>query len=189
MIIIFFGPPGAGKGTQASLISNKLKIPHLSTGEIFRNLLSKENDLAIKLQDKINKGELISDEITNQILSSRIEEMDCKDGFILDGYPRTVDQANFLKSKLDFIKLKINKILDIFLDEKEIIKRIILRSTIEQRKDDNENVIKTRISKYLKKTKPLSDHYKNEFKNDYHSIDGNQKIDKISADILEILKK
>ena len=189
MIIIFFGPPGAGKGTQAEIISNHLKIPHLSTGFIFRNLLLQKNDLAKKLQDKLNMGELISDEITNQIISSRMDEKDCSNGFILDGYPRTINQADFLKKKLDFKKLKIDKILDINLDEKEILKRIILRSSIEQRNDDNENVIQIRISEYLKETKPLSDHYMTEFQNSYYSIDGNQKIDKISKDILQILKK
>ena len=145
MIVIFFGPPGAGKGTQASLISKKYNIPHLSTGEIFRNKLLEKDTLSIELKKILDSGELISNEITNEVVSQRIDKNDCSKGFILDGYPRTNQQALFLKSKLDNKKLIINKIIDIQIDEKKIFQRIKSRSSIEKREDDNQEIIKTRI--------------------------------------------
>tara|TARA_B100000029_G_scaffold32310_1_gene30867 strand:+ start:13656 stop:14234 length:579 start_codon:yes stop_codon:yes gene_type:complete len=188
MILIFFGPPGAGKGTQADLISNEYKLPHLSTGNIFRNKLLENDQVSINLKKIIDSGELISDQITNKIVSERIEKDDCNKGFILDGYPRTIDQAIFLDKKLKEKKLSISKIIDIKIDKKTIIDRIKSRSNIENRKDDNEEVLETRISKYQTETKPLSDYYKSLFPLDYHDINGDQEIKKINRDILNFLK-
>ena len=98
MIIIFFGPPGAGKGTQASLVSKRLKVPHLSTGDILRNKLSDQDPLAIKFKKIMDAGNLVSDDILNQIITNRIIDEDCKNGFILDGYPRTILQKDYLIS-------------------------------------------------------------------------------------------
>ena len=188
MILIFFGPPGAGKGTQANLISNEYKLPHLSTGNIFRNKLLENDQVSINLKKIIDSGELISDQITNKIVSERIEKDDCNKGFILDGYPRTIDQAIFLDKKLKEKKLSISKIIDIKVDKKTIIDRIKSRSNIENRKDDNEEVLKTRISKYQTETKPVSDYYKSLYPLDYHNINGDQEIKKINRDILNFLK-
>lgn len=188
MILIFFGPPGAGKGTQADLISNEYKLPHLSTGNIFRNKLLENDQVSINLKKIIDSGELISDQITNKIVSERIEKDDCNKGFILDGYPRTIDQAIFLDKKLKEKKLSISKIIDIKIDKKTIIDRIKSRSNIENRKDDNEEVLETRISKYQTETKPLSDYYKSLYPSDYHDINGDQEIKKINRDILNFLK-
>ena len=188
MILIFFGPPGAGKGTQANLISNEYKLPHLSTGNIFRNKLLENDQVSINLKKIIDSGELISDQITNKIVSERIEKDDCNKGFILDGYPRTIDQAIFLDKKLKEKKLSISKIIDIKIDKKTIIDRIKSRSNIENRKDDNEEVLKTRISKYQTETKPVSDYYKSLYPLDYHNINGDQEIKKINRDILNFLK-
>ena len=123
MILIFFGPPGAGKGTQAGLLANYLKIPHLSTGEIFRDKILKNDNLSIKLKKIMDSGQLVSDDITNEVLADRLDNKDCLDGFILDGYPRTIDQSLFLSSILDAKKLSINKIIDIKIDDKIIIKK------------------------------------------------------------------
>ena len=188
MIVIFFGPPGAGKGTQASLLSKKFNIPHLSTGEIFRNKLLERDNLSIKLKKILDSGELVSDKTTNEIVAQRIDKDDCSRGFILDGYPRTNKQAIFLKSKLDDRKLLINKIIDIQIDEKKIIQRIKSRSSIEKRKDDNQVIIKTRISKYIEETRPLSEYYKTNYSSDYHIVDGNREIEEINADILKFFK-
>ncbi len=188
MILIFFGPPGAGKGTQADLISNEYKLPHLSTGNIFRNKLLENDQVSINLKKIIDSGELISDQITNKIISERIEKDDCNKGFILDGYPRTIDQAVFLDKKLKEKKLSISKIIDIKIDKKTIIDRIKSRSNIENRKDDNEEVLETRISKYQTETKPLSDYYQSLYPLDYHDINGDQEIKKINRDILNFLK-
>jgi len=189
MILIFFGPPGAGKGTQASLIANNFNIPHLSTGDILRDKLLQKDGLSTRLKHIMDKGQLVSDDILNEIVSNRISNHDCLRGFILDGYPRTIGQALFLNTILNSKNLKIDKIIDINVDERIIVKRIISRFKTENRQDDTEDVIKTRISRYLSETKPLSDFYKIKYSSDYLSINGNQEIERITEDIIKILKK
>jgi len=188
MILIFFGPPGAGKGTQSNLIAKFYNIPHLSTGEILRNKLLEKDELSKTIKDIMEKGELVSDKILNEIVSNRIDNRDCLKGFILDGYPRTMDQALFFNSTLESKNLSITKIIDINVDKNIIIKRIKSRSNIENRQDDKVKVIQTRISQYLHETKPLSDFYKNQNFSNYCIINGDQKIEKIKADIIKILK-
>ena len=136
MILIFFGPPGAGKGTQAKIISEYYDIPHLSTGDILRKKLLEKDILSIKLKNIIDGGKLVSDEIINQIILQRLKESDCSNGFILDGYPRTKMQADFLNSYFQDTNLEIDNIIEISLSHKDIKKRIKSRSTIENRKDD-----------------------------------------------------
>jgi len=189
MILIFFGPPGAGKGTQAALVAKDLQIPHLSTGDILRRKLLDNDSISSNLKKIMDSGNLVSDEILNQIIADRINADDCIKGFILDGYPRTMYQKDFLSKFLESKNLQINKIFDLKVDETNIIKRILARSIIENRKDDREHIIKTRISKYMEETKPLSDFYSNNFKDNYHLINGNQKIEMILSDILRIAKK
>ena len=186
MILIFFGPPGAGKGTQASLISEKLNLPHLSTGDILRSKLLDTDPLSSKLKDTIDSGNLVSDEIINEIIKTRFSLSDCKKGFILDGYPRTIKQKDFFQNYLFDNSLNISKIFDLSVDEKIIINRIKFRSNIENREDDKDEIIKTRISKYLIETKPLSDFYRKNYPNNYHVINGNQEIEMIQGDILKI---
>ena len=188
MILIVFGPPGAGKGTQANLIANHFNIHHLSTGDILRNKLLQKDELSTRIKSVIDRGQLVSDDILNEIVSNRINEQDCLKGFVLDGYPRTKDQALFLNSILNSKNLKIDKIIDIDIDEQIIIKRIISRSRTEKRQDDKGEVIKTRISRYLSQTKPLSDFYKSKYLSNYLVINGNQEIEKIAEDIVKILK-
>ena len=188
MILIFFGPPGAGKGTQANLIASHFNIPHLSTGDILRNKLLQKDELSTRIKNVIDRGQLVSDNILNEIVSSRIDEQDCLKGFVLDGYPRTMDQALFLNTILNSKNLKIDKIIEINVDERIIAKRIISRFKTENRQDDTEDVIKTRISRYLSETKPLSDFYKTKYPSDYLVINGNQEIEKVTADIIKILK-
>ena len=189
MIYIFFGPPGAGKGTQADLLSNKLNIPHLSTGEILRKKLLDNDALSKELKRIIDNGDLVSDEILNQIFLSKILEDDCRNGYILDGYPRTTIQQDFLSDFLKKNNLKIKAIFDLFVDEKLVVQRIISRSKIENREDDKETVIKNRITKYINETKPLSEYYKNNYPESYHLINGNKEVELIHEDILKIAKK
>ena len=188
MILIFFGPPGAGKGTQSKLIANYFNIPHLSTGDILRKKILKKDELSKKIKDIMDKGLLVSDDILNQIVSDRIDNQDCLKGFILDGYPRTMNQALFFNSTLDSKKLRITKIFNINIDEKIIIQRLNSRFSIENRLDDEEKIIQTRISKYLSETKQLLDFYKNQNLSNYCVINGNQEIQKIKVDIIKILK-
>ena len=189
MILLFFGPPGAGKGTQAKLISKELNIPHLSTGEILREQILNNNEFSITLRKIIDSGELVTDDILNKIVLERLDNTDCSKGFVLDGYPRTMDQVVFFENILKEKNLIIDFILDFLIDKEIIIQRIKARSIAEKRKDDAEDVIKTRIASYYKETKPLSNYYKNEFSEAYCVIDGNQEIQKLNTEILKIIKK
>ena len=188
MIVIFFGPPGAGKGTQANLISKIYNIPHLSTGDILRSKILQNDESSKNLKKIMDSGKLISDKILNEIVSNRIDDKDCSNGFILDGYPRTKDQALFLDSVLDNKKIKIDRIIDIKLNESIIADRILSRSTIEHRDDDREQVIKTRIHKYQSETKPLSNYYRTKYPKSFKAVDGDQEIEKINQDIIKLLK-
>ena len=185
MIIIFFGPPGAGKGTQASLVSKRLKVPHLSTGDILRNKLSDQDPLAIKFKKIMDAGNLVSDDILNQIITNRIIDEDCKNGFILDGYPRTILQKDYLISFLEKNDLIISKVFELSVSGDTIFNRIKSRSKIENRVDDRDEIIKNRILRYSEETKPLSDYFRSKYSNNYHLIDGNRDIQKIQEDIMK----
>ena len=188
MILIFFGPPGAGKGTQAKYISQVFKIAHLSTGEILRDQLKKENQLAFKLAAIIDSGKLVSDEILNSIISERIKYKDCNNGFVLDGYPRTMEQGVFLTNTFLERNLTLNRIIDFNIDKKTIIKRIKSRSLKENRQDDNEEVIETRVAKYYSETKPISEYYKSKYSSIYETVNGNQEIEKLNEELIKMLK-
>ena len=189
MILILLGPPGAGKGTQAALVAKELDIPHLSTGDILRNKLLDQDDLSTELKDIMNSGNLVSDNILNKIVANRIKLQDCEKGFVLDGYPRTLSQNNFLINFLESINLSITSVVDLVLDNEHIMKRIQLRLQKENRDDDQGNIIKTRIDEYNKETKPLSYYFQKNFTSYYHKVDGNQDIEKIQHDILKLVKK
>ena len=188
MIIIFFGPPGAGKGTQASLAAKKLNIPHLSTGDILRDKLLDQDSISTKLKNLMDSGNLVSDDILNEIVAKRLKLDDCQGGFILDGYPRTVSQNIFFINFLESHDLSVSKIIDLSIDENIVLKRIKTRSNIENRLDDREEIIKTRMMEYFQQTKPLSNHFKSKYPNEYHTVDGNQNIDDIQDEILKILE-
>ena len=189
MRIIFFGPPGSGKGTQAKLISHNFSIPHLSTGDILREKLKDEDDLSIRLKEIMSSGNLVSDDILNKIISEKIISNDCASGFILDGYPRTLAQSEFLLNFLDKNNSKIDFIFDFKIDFKIVEERIIKRSEQEKRTDDNLEVIKTRLEKYVTETHPVSSIFSDSFSNNYFLIDGSQEISKIQKELINIIKK
>ena len=189
MILVFFGPPGAGKGTQASKAAIKFNIPHLSTGDILRNKLLEKDELSIKLKKIMDSGNLVSDQILNQIVSNRLKSSDCNKGFILDGYPRTIVQKDFLIEFLEFQKKNISHIFELFIDYEKIYERIQSRSSKENRDDDKEDIIKKRFEKYQEETEPLYVYFRKKFPNYYHKIDGNQDIQKITEDITKIAEK
>ena len=122
--MIFFGPPGAGKGTQAKFVAKKFDIKHLSTGDILREQLLKNNEFSLKLKKIMDSGELVTDNILNEIVSERLNNEDCSKGFILDGYPRTMAQATFLFNFLKEKNLKIDFIIDFVINDETIIQRI-----------------------------------------------------------------
>ena len=185
--IIFFGPPGAGKGTQANLLSKNLFIPHVSTGDILRSKINEKNHLAIKIKEIIANGELVSDDILNQIVSEKLLN-DFENGFILDGYPRTLEQANYLNLYLMQNNLNLDFIFSIELDFNNLKQRILKRSKEEEREDDNIQVIETRFQYYNETTKKVSEFYKSENPNIFYEINGDQDIDKIQSKIMEIVK-
>lgn len=189
MIFIFFGPPGAGKGTQAKFISEKLNIAHLSTGDVLREQLKKENKLSLELNKIIKTGKLVSDNILNQIVVERISQQDCKNGFIFDGYPRTIHQASFVDKYFLKNNLNIDYIIEFSLDQNSIIKRIENRALIERRTDDSKIAIATRLEKYTIETKPVLLHYQKKYALIYHTIDGGQEIEQISTLLLKLLRK
>jgi len=173
--LLFLGAPGAGKGTQAELLSKTNSYLHLSTGELLRKEIDKKTNLGFKVKDIINKGELVSDELVLEIVKKNLDK-DNK-GWILDGYPRNLTQANSLNEVL----IKINQPLEVvfYLDipEEVLIKRLLMRG----RKDDNEETIKTRLNIYKKTTEPLIKYFKDLSLLEY--IDADRDLKTISADI------
>ena len=184
MQLIIFGPPGVGKGTLSDMLANKYKIPHISTGDIFRNEIKSGNSELIQY---VEKGLLVPDLVVNKIIEKGLKEESYKNGFILDGYPRTIEQAEFLDNVLWKLKKKIELVLNLIADEETIVKRLTQRrmcskcgalynlltmkpkkkgicdkcgSTLIQRKDDEPETVKRRIQVYQQETSPLIEHYK-----------------------------
>ena len=189
MKIIFFGPPGSGKGTQAKLIARELNILHLSTGDILRDKLSDGDTLALKLKEIMSSGNLVSDEILNQIIASKLIGEECSNGYILDGYPRTISQSEFLLSFFKTNNLEIDLVFDFKIDFKLVQERIINRAKQEQRSDDNSDVIKIRLDKYTKVTFPVSQFFSKNFRQNFYDIDASQEVSKIQKELMNIVKK
>ena len=185
--IIFFGPPGAGKGTQAKYISKLLNLPHLSTGDILRLKVKQNDELAIKLKKIMAEGNLVSDEILNSIVSEILIN-DCKNGFILDGYPRTLDQLDYLLNFMKKNSIKINYIFNIEINFEILKERILKRSKEEEREDDNIDVIQTRYAAYQDTTKKVSEKMKHLYTDLFHDIDGKEEITEIASKIEKSLK-
>ena len=186
--IIFFGPPGAGKGTQAKIISKFLDVSHLSTGDILRKKLLDKDELAEQLRSIMSSGNLVSDDILNSIVSSRLKN-ETVNGFILDGYPRTLAQSEFLDNFFLETDTSLNYIFDIQINFEILKNRIIKRSLEEGREDDNINVIETRYNEYINSTQKVSNIYKVNNSSIFYDIDGSQQIQEITEKIKSILKK
>lgn len=212
MKIIFLGPPGAGKGTQAVRVSKELNIPHISTGDIFREAINNGTEMGIKAKTFMDKGELVPDEVVIGIVVDRLGEDDASGGFLLDGFPRTVAQAEALDKALSDMG-GIDKAVGLDVDDAELINRLAGRRVcrncgrnyhtiysppkienvcddcggeVYQRDDDKEDTVRRRLDVYKQQTQPLIDYYKS--KNLLVSIDGKQQIDKITTDILSAVR-
>ena len=186
--IIFFGPPGAGKGTQAKIISQLLNVAHLSTGDILRKKLLDQDQLAKDLKEIMSLGNLVSDDILNSIVSSILKK-EVRRGFILDGYPRTLKQSHFLNNFLLETSNSINYIFNIQINFEILKARILKRSAEESRDDDKIEVIETRYNEYLNSTQKVSDFYKDRNSDIFYEIDGSLQIQEITRKITQILKK
>ena len=180
MNIILFGPPGSGKGTQAINICESLKVPHLSTGDMLREAVTSGSDVGKKAKEIMENGGLVSDEIVLSIVKERIALEDCVNGFVLDGFPRTINQAIGLDSLLEKNQ-KIEYVLRIKVDEESIIKRLIDRG----RSDDKPEIIKNRFKSYNSLTQPLIPFY--EDREILFNINGMQDIEKVFDDIKKVI--
>lgn len=155
------GPPGAGKGTQAVNIAKTLNIPHISTGDIYRENMKNETPLGLEAKVFYDKGIYVPDEITNRIVEDRLTWNDAKNGFLLDGYPRTIDQVNFLDQILSKKSQKIDKVLELTIDIPVVVERLLKRAQEQGRIDDTKEVITKRLEVYANSTAPLLAEYKN----------------------------
>ena len=187
MNLILFGPPGAGKGTQAKILIKKYNIVQISTGDMLREEVKLETDLGKAAKFIMDKGNLVSDEIIISMIEKRIVKPDCKNGFILDGFPRTLQQAIDLDKILDKLEINIDKVVEINVDEDILLQRINKRALESQNKrdDDNSEILKNRIVVYKKDTLPVLEYYKN--LNRLYSVDGMQNVEGVSKDIQKIL--
>lgn len=213
MKLVILGPPGAGKGTQADFIINKYNIPHISTGDIFRENIKNSTELGLKAKSYMDKGLLVPDEVVIEIVQDRIAKDDCKDGFLLDGFPRTVQQAVSLDAELDKLNTSLDKVININVDPEILIERAVGRricktcgatyhvkfnppkvegicdkdsTPLIQRDDDVEETVKTRIGVYFDQTSPLVDYY--QAQGLLLNIDGAQEIEKVFEDIVKGLE-
>ncbi|WP_336279384.1 adenylate kinase [Bartonella sp. CB175] len=192
MRIILLGPPGAGKGTQAKILTEEYGIPHLSTGDMLREVVTGNTELGKKVRAIIDSGALVPDSIVNQIVSDRIDESDCRNGFILDGYPRTVEQAEVLQRILQSKNVQINAVVELFIDENALIERINRRieetvaAGCQVRSDDNPVSFAKRLVEYREKTAPLSRFYLE--RGLLKVVDGMADVTEVSRMIKESLK-
>ena len=212
MKIVFMGPPGAGKGTQAEKIIETYQIPHISTGDMFRKAIKDQTELGMEAKRYMDQGALVPDHVTIGIVKDRLSESDCKSGFLLDGFPRTVDQAKALDEILTSLDSKIDYVINIDVDlnilKERLTGRRICRSCgatyhkifnpsavegvcdkcggeLYQRKDDNEETVGNRLDVYVNQTKPLLDYYS--LAGNLVNINGQQSIDLVFEEIQNVL--
>ncbi len=209
---ILLGPPGAGKGTQAVKIVEKYHIPHISTGDIFRENIKNGTDLGNRAKAYMDRGELVPDELVVEIATDRLTKVDCKNGFLLDGFPRTIFQAEKLDEFLEGRGEKLDKVINIDVEKSALVKRITGRRVCKQcgagyhienippkkegvcdncggeliqREDDTEETVLNRIDVYNKQTRPLAEYY--EKSGIIANIDGNKDLEDVLADIVKAL--
>ena len=186
MNIIIFGPPGAGKGTQAKNLVNKLNSFQVSTGDMLREEINKDTEIGKKIINNMNNGRFVEDEIVNKLLEKIIFDKNKKDKLIFDGYPRTINQAKNLDILLKRSDQKIDHIFFLNVDKNSILKRIEKRKILEKRSDDDADTLLKRYDTYMQITKPVLDYYsKNK---NFREVDGSMEINDISQKIEEILE-
>jgi adenylate kinase len=193
MRIILLGPPGAGKGTQSTRIVERYGIPQLSTGDMLRAAVAAGTPIGQQAKAIMDRGDLVSDEVVVGIVADRIEEADARKGFILDGFPRTVAQADALEAMLASKGLKLDAVIEFTVDESALVERIMKRAQETAargepvRKDDNPDVFKTRLEAYRTQTAPLSSHYA--AKGMLRTLDGMRPIDEVTRELMDLLER
>ncbi|NDV88021.1 adenylate kinase [Aurantimonas aggregata] len=213
MILILLGPPGAGKGTQAHRLIERLGVPQLSTGDMLRAAVAAQSEVGLQAKAVMDAGNLVSDDIVNAIVSERIDQPDCADGFILDGYPRTLVQADAVEAMLDAKGLALDHVIEMRVDDDVLVKRVSGRFTcakcgavyhdedrkptvdgvcdvcqsteFKRRPDDNAETMRTRLRSYYKDTSPLVGYY--HCKGTLRWVDGMQDVDAVTQSIERIV--
>ncbi|MEO1094898.1 MAG: adenylate kinase [Cyanobacteria bacterium J06638_28] len=185
--LIFLGPPGAGKGTQAKKLSGFCQVPHISTGDILRTAVAHQTDLGKKAKHYMDAGELVPDELILDLIRERLTTEDALKGWILDGFPRNVDQATFLSELLVEIDQPFDCAVNLEVPDEVIVSRLVQRGAQEGRSDDTEETIKNRLEVYRQRTEPLIDFYRGRQK--LFSIDGNRPVEVVAEELVGQLFK
>jgi adenylate kinase len=185
MRLLIMGPPGAGKGTQAKLIAEHYRIPAISTGDIFRAMKNADTPLAQQVRAIMESGGYVSDEITNEIVKDRLAQSDCQAGFLLDGYPRTLQQVQTLDDNLAEAERPLNAVISLVADTEEVVARLLRRAETEGRSDDNEETIRVRLQVYAEQTEPLLNVYRS--RGLLVEVNGLGEIDEVSERVFAAL--
>ena len=189
MNLVFFGPPGSGKGTQAEIIASNMELKHISTGDIFRKNIKEKTELGIMAQAYMKEGKLVPDQLTINLLSNELDMCRSSKGFIFDGFPRTLTQAESFDKLLSVKNMPISLVISLDVSENELVYRLLERGKVSGRVDDqDENIIRNRIQVYNKETSILKDYYVNTINEYFISINGEKNIDVISEDISLYIK-
>jgi adenylate kinase len=187
MRLIFMGPPGAGKGTQAQVVAERYSIPAISTGDIFRKNVSEGTELGVQAQRFMDAGEYVPDELTNLMVRNRIDEPDADRGFLLDGYPRTLAQVEELDGMIKHTGHVLDAVVVLTVDKEELVQRLLQRAATEGRADDTEDVVRRRYEVYDDQTAPLIDVYRD--RGLMIEVDGMGEVDEVSQRIFDALDK
>ena len=182
--LLLMGPPGSGKGTQAAVVAKRLAIPAISTGDIFRENVSAGTSLGLRAKAYLAVGDYVPDSITNEMLSARLAEPDAADGFLLDGYPRTVPQVEFLDEVLAAQGVELDRVILLTVDVEEVVGRLKRRAAADGRTDDSESVIRHRLDLFAKQTAPLAALYAE--RGILVRVDGMGPVDEVSARVLAV---
>lgn len=185
MRLIILGPPGAGKGTQAEQIAAARSIPHISTGDIFRENIKNETPLGLEVKHILDAGGYVTDEITNKIVADRVCADDCGDGFLLDGYPRTTAQVDALDAVLEADGHQVDAVIELVVEEQELVQRLLARAQTSGRSDDTEDVIRERQELYRRETAPLTEIYSS--RGLLKQIDGLGSVEEVRTRVLATL--
>ncbi|MDC4232129.1 adenylate kinase [Actinomyces sp. B33] len=185
--IILLGPPGAGKGTQASRIAERLGVPAISTGEIFRTNMAEGTEIGKQAKAFMDRGEFVPDSVTNAMVKARLAAPDAAGGFLLDGYPRTVAQAHVLRDMTMDLGAAIDLVLEIQVDEDEVVARMLKRAEELHRADDTEPVMRHRLEVYHRQTEPVATYYADQ--DLLHVVDGTGTVDEVTDRIFAILDR